>query len=142
MANFSVFEAGDPAEWSKLTMSHPAFSKPIHGKFFLGDVLGLDGMEVSLNVLPSGAEVPFLHTHREHEELYLFLSGRGELLVDGERIHVGPGSAVRVAPEGERSWRNTGQEPLVHVVVQATAGSLASRATDDGVLVPNVKPWS
>lgn len=141
MSNFSIFNAGSPEQWRELSFEHPAFKKPTRGKFFLGQPLGLTGMEVSLNSLPAGASIPFLHSHREHEELYMFLSGSGELLVDGAHIPVRAGSAVRIAPAGKRSWRNTGDVPLVYLVIQATAGSLISSGIGDGVPVPGINPW-
>ena len=141
MANFSVFQAGSPSEWSKGEFAHPAFQRPVRGKFFLAEPLGLTGMEVSLNSLPPKVAVPFLHAHREHEELYLFLAGRGELQVDGEYVAVGPGTAVRVAPAGKRSWRNLGDEALVYLVIQAKAGSLAAATIKDGQPVDAPVVW-
>ena len=51
--------------------------------------------------------MPFLHSHRENEELYLFLGGEGEMVVDGEVIPVKEGSAVRVKPAASRAWRRS-----------------------------------
>lgn len=141
MPHYARFEAGDPSTWSTWEFQHPAFSRPTRGKLFLVERLGLTGMEVSLNTFRKGAAMPFLHTHREHEELYLFLSGRGEFLVDGERFPVGAGSAVRLAPAGQRAWRNTGEEPLSFVVVQARAGSLAESTIADGQALPDPVVW-
>ena len=36
----------------------------------LHDQLGLTGAEVSINILPAGASVPFVHSHKENEEIY------------------------------------------------------------------------
>jgi mannose-6-phosphate isomerase-like protein (cupin superfamily) len=141
MSHYTRFEAGASSEWSKLEFPHPRFSRPVRGKFFLGAPLALTGMEVSVNSLPPGAAVPFLHTHREHEELYVFLEGRGDFQVDGERFEVGPGSCVRVAPEGKRSWRNSSSEPLLALVIQAKAGSLAGQAIEDGVVCSEPVSW-
>jgi mannose-6-phosphate isomerase-like protein (cupin superfamily) len=141
MSNYARFEMGETSNWSALEFPHPAFSRPVRGKFFLGQPLGLTGMEVSVNSLPPGAGVPFLHTHREHEELYLFVSGKGEFLVDAERFAVGPGSAVRVAPAGKRCWRNTGSEPLLYFVIQAKAGSVAAHAIEDGQACAEPPAW-
>jgi uncharacterized cupin superfamily protein len=139
--NYSVCEAGNLSDWKEGEFPHPAFQKPVRGKFFLAEPLGLTGMEVSLNSLPPKAAVPFLHSHREHEELYLFLSGQGELLVDGEITKVGPGSAVRVATAGKRAWRNTGDDALIYVVVQAKAGSLAQGTIKDGQMEKEPPVW-
>lgn len=52
----------------------------------LHDELGLTGCEVSVNQLPAGAAVPFVHAHQQNEELYGILSGAGEIWLDGEVI--------------------------------------------------------
>lgn len=120
----------------------PSLGGTVRGKVFLKERLGLTGMEVSLTQLPAGFAVPFLHRHREHEELYLVVSGRGDLLVDGEVIPLREGSAVRVAPAGARSIRSAADAPLVYLCVQARAGSMPdAEATSDGVPVPGPVPW-
>lgn len=141
MSNYTRFEAGETSRWSSLEYAHPKFSRPVRGKFFLGEPLGLTGMEVSVNSMPPGAAVPFLHTHREHEELYLFIAGTGEFLVDGEQFAVGPGSAVRVAPAGKRCWRNTGSVPLHYLVVQAKHGAAAALTIEDGEPCSEAPVW-
>lgn len=136
----SKFDAGPPTAWGRWQFQHPLFSRPTPGKLLLGELLGLAGMEVSLNALPPGAAMPFAHRHREHEELYLFLSGRGELRVDDESFEVTAGSCIRIAPEGARIWRNLGDEPLVYVVIQAAAtGSV--RGISDGEPCPAPEDW-
>ena len=142
MRNYSLLEVGSPSEWSAGEFSHPAFKRPVRGKQFIAEQLGLTSMELSLNCLPPNVAVPFLHSHLEHEELYLFLSGSGEMLVDGETIPVKGGSAVRVAPAGKRAWRNVGNEPLVYLVIQAKAGSLANINIKDGQPCPELPMWT
>lgn len=141
MANYAKFEAGGLDTWSQWEYAHPALKRPARGKLFLREPLGLTGMEVSLNTFPPGAGMPFLHAHREHEELYVFLSGEGEFMVDGERFPVSSGSAVRVAPAGVRCWRNVGAEPLVYMVVQAKNDSVTDGTIVDGVAVDGKPAW-
>lgn len=132
---FHFEHMGPLSSWSELVYPRPqggAFS----GKGFLGVKLGLTGMEVSLNSLPPGASYPFAHAHKLNEELYLFLTGSGEMILDDQVIAVGPGSAVRVAPPVSRCWRSTGTEPLTCVVVQAQAGSLTQATAADGFRTP------
>ena len=50
------------------------------------------------------------HYHAETEELYVVLAGVGELEVDGERRHVGPGDAVLLPPGAWHQIRAEGQE--------------------------------
>ena len=49
----------------------------------LHDRLGLTGAEISVNTLPAGASVPFVHAHKANEEIYFILSGKGKVIVDG-----------------------------------------------------------
>ena len=140
--NYTAAELGPAASWKNYTAevaSLPGVKIP--GKFFLHPLLGLTGMEVSLNCLPAGMKVPFYHTHRTHEELYVFLKGRGQFQVDGEVIEIKEGTMLRVAPAGERTWRNNSQEDLYYLVIQAPQGGLAAPGTEDGVTVQRKVAW-
>ncbi|MCZ8510985.1 cupin domain-containing protein [Paenibacillus filicis] len=134
--NFNVVEAGSFSGLLSMTKD------PIPGKYFLKDRLGLTGMEVSLNQLPEGGAIPFYHTHRENEELYLFIGGRGQFQVDGQIFDVKEGTAVRVAPEGERTLRNNGTGDLYFIVIQVQAGSLRQWVETDGVILDKPVTWS
>ena len=68
----------------------------------LHDSLNLTGAEVSISNLPAGAGVPFVHSHKQNEEIYAVLSGRGTMVVDGEIVELQAGDWLRVAPAGER----------------------------------------
>lgn len=138
--HFAAAEAGAWKDLGGLGFVHPKLG-PVRGKVFLQRVLGLTSMEVSLNRLPAGAGLPFYHTHREHEELYVFVGGRGQFQVDDRTLDVREGSVIRVSPEGERTWRNNSTEDLYYIVVQARAGSITSDATADGVGVQRPVVW-
>lgn len=138
--NMSCIEVGEPQNWMNYRFAHPLLPRPAKGKHFLKDELGLSGMEISINSLPAGVAMPFWHSHRLNEEVYVFLSGEGEFCVDERIVPVGPGSVVRVAPEGQRCWRNTGKEPLNYLVIQARAGSMDGATIADGVPTPG-NPW-
>ena len=51
----------------------------------LHEKLGLTGAEVSINQLPAGAGVPFVHAHRNNEEIYGVIAGKGKALSMGRR---------------------------------------------------------
>ena len=132
-SSFTAAEFGSPAQWREFILEHPKRGQ-VPGKTFLGQVLALTGMEVSFGSMLPGEGSPFLHAHKQNEELYLFLAGEGEMQVDGERIALRPGTAVRIAPAGARAWRATGAEALSYLVIQAKAGSLEQATAGDGVL--------
>ena len=138
---FQTREYGSQEAWAELTFAHPVRGL-VRGKHFLGAELGLTGTEVSLNAAAPGEAMPFSHAHRQNEELYLFLSGEGQLLLDGEIVDVRAGTAVRVAPPVMRCWRNTGTTPLVYLVVQAKEGSLVQATAADGYLDAAPPAWT
>jgi mannose-6-phosphate isomerase-like protein (cupin superfamily) len=108
-----------------------------HGKYFIGKELGLTGCEVSLNRLPAGKGMPFVHAHKKNEELYIVLGGSGIFYADGEEFAIQEGSLVRVAPEGERAFK-AGDEDLYFICIQAEAGSLTQATLEDGIRLPEV----
>jgi mannose-6-phosphate isomerase-like protein (cupin superfamily) len=123
-------------------VTHPAIGRPFPGKLFLREPLALSGAEISLNRLPAGARLPFLHRHREHEEIYVFVAGEGEFQAGDEVFAVGPGSVVKVQTWLPRSWRSTGDTPLDYVVIQVPEnGFIGAGAIDDGVEVAQRPAW-
>ena len=87
----------------------------VEGKIFLGQELGMEGAEASLQCLAAGEDAPFLHSHKTHEEVYVIISGKGEYEVDGEKMAVSEGSVIRVAPAGVRALRNTSDLSLLPI---------------------------
>ena len=111
-----------------------------HGKYFLGGNLGLTGCEVSLNLLPAGKGMPFVHSHQKNEELYIVLRGQGIFYIDGEEFPIREGSLIRIAPEGERAWK-AGDEDLYFICIQAEAGSLTQATLEDGIKLKTRTSW-
>jgi len=131
---------GDTSVWPEYRLEHPRLGS-VPGKVFLGQELGLTGMEVSFGSLPPGVGVPFLHAHKQNEELYLVLSGEGEMQIDGAIIPLRPGSAVRVDPPAMRTLRAGSRAPLCYLVVQAKAQSLEQATSRDGILSDQPVSW-
>lgn len=104
---------------------------------FLGEELGLTGAEASLQRLAAGEGAPFLHSHKNHEELYVILSGNGEYEVDGEKMKVSEGSIIRVSPAGVRALRNTGNEDMVMMCIQYEAKPITSFMEDANIVPIN-----
>lgn len=113
----------------------------IPGKVFGGALVGATGGDFSFQSFAPGTETGFLHTHKTHEELYFFLSGKGEFQVDGKVFPVAEGSVVRVAPNGKRSVRNSGTEPLVMLCVQYRGGTFTTEDATDGVILNEKVEW-
>ena len=113
----------------------------IPGKVFVGSALGTTGSELSFQMFQPGTETGFLHTHKNHEELYLFLSGKGEFQVDGQIFPVAEGSIVRVSPSGKRSVRNNGDKPLVMLCIQYRSKTFDQTDAADAELLQEPVKW-
>ena len=139
--NFTAVDLGALDDLSQFATAHPLLARATRGRVFLKEALGATGIELSFNAMPPGAAVPFTHSHRENEELYLFLRGVGEMLVDGVVVPVREGSCVRCAPRAQRAWRNSGDGILAFAVVQVRAGSGVASEIEDGVLGQSSVEW-
>ena len=81
---------------------------PKHG---LGDIVQSRFARVPLELTQCGlshytvtpdARLPFGHTHREQEEVYVVVSGSARMKIGDDVVELGPWDAVRVAPG---TWR-------------------------------------
>lgn len=139
-ANFSAISVGALNELGDYVLELGPEVK-IPGKVFGGAALGATGSEFSFQVFQPGTESGFLHTHKNHEELYFFLSGKGEFQVEGEVFPIAEGSVVRVNPAGRRSVRNNGTTPLVMLCVQYRGNTFTSEDAADGVILNEEVKW-
>lgn len=114
---------------------------PQAGRTELHDKLGLTGCEVSVNHLPAGAAVPFVHKHQTNEELYGVLEGAGEIYIDGEVVELKAGDWFVVRPEGHRALRAL-DAGMTFICIQTKTESLEGFTMTDGVVCEGEKaPW-
>mgnify|MGYP000630523950 FL=1 len=76
-----------------------------------------------------------------NEELYFFLSGKGEFQVDGTVFPVEEGSVVRVSPAGKRSVRNNGTTPLLMLCIQYCSNTFSQEDATDGIILKEPVKW-
>lgn len=112
----------------------------IYGKHFTRSELGLTGCEVSINCIPAGKGVAFIHSHKKNEEVYIVLRGSGIFHVDGEEFPIQEGSLIRVAPAGARAL-SAAKEDMYYICVQAEEGSLTGATKEDGIKLPGKASW-
>ena len=139
--HFTCFHAGPKEAWGQFRLEPPAVPMPAKGKLFLRSLLETAGLEMSLNVVPPGKGIPFLHRHQQNDEVYVVVGGRGQFLVDGECIDVEEGSVVRIGPAGARAWRNNSEAPLYFLCIQYRADSVVQGGTLDGQKVEGQPAW-
>ena len=86
----------------------------------LKDALNSSGCELSINRLPANASVPFVHSHKQNEELYLVLKGGGTLFIDCEETAVNEGDAIRIDPAGKRCFK-AGAQGMKFIYIHSRA---------------------
>ncbi len=101
------------------------------GKLFVKDAIGASSCEISFGTLPTGAEIPFYHSHKENEENYIILSGAGRFQVNDDAFDVAEGSVIRVATNCDRNIKCTSETPMTYICIQAKEGSLGNYTATD-----------
>ena len=104
------------------------------GRVELHDTLSLTGAEVSINKLPAGANVPFIHSHKNNEEIYGIIAGKGKAIIDDEEINLTTGDWLRISPAGKRQFFAAKDSALTYVCIQVKENSLGGFTTDDCVI--------
>ena len=100
----------------------------------LHEKLSLTGAEISLNKLPAGANVPFVHSHKENEEIYGILSGKGKAIIDGEEISLSTGDWLKIAPAAKRQFFASDISGITYICIQVKENSLKHFTAEDAVI--------
>ena len=138
--DYSAISVGKISELNEFVLKL-APGVEIPGKVFIGQSLSLTGAEISFQSFAAGTETGFYHTHKNHEEVYVFLAGEGEFQLDGNIVPLVEGSVVKVAPSVKRTIRNTGSENLVMFCIQYKADSFSAEDAADGVILQEKVEW-
>lgn len=129
--NFTAVEFGKLALWGENE----------NGKAFLKEITKATGTEISLSVLPAKTALPIFHFHKQNEETYILLSGRGKFQVDDQLFDISEGSIVRVASAGVRGMTNTSNTEMIYIVIQSKEGSLEQYTMTDGTIIEANPLW-
>lgn len=100
----------------------------------LHDKLALTGAEVSINTLPAGTGVPFVHAHKNNEEIYGIISGRGKAVIDGEEVCLSAGDWLKVAPAAKRQFSAAADAGITYICIQVRQNSLEGFTAGDAVM--------
>mgnify|MGYP002591382384 FL=1 len=104
------------------------------GRVELHEKLSLTGAEISINQLPAGASVPFVHSHKNNEEIYGILSGKGKAVIDNETIELTAGDWLRISPAAKRQFFAADDSGITYLCIQVKENSLGGFTADDAVL--------
>ncbi len=141
MSNYSKVDTGKLNDLDQYKFAPEGLPVPLIGKLFLGNLVNLTSMEVSLSKDAPDTGMSFFHSHKNNEELYIFLKGTGEMMIDRDRFTVTEGSVVKVDSNAKRAWWNTGNEDLYYVVIQAPTNGLKTAGLNDAELGKEKIPW-
>lgn len=100
----------------------------------LHDKLSLTGAEISINNLPAGTGVPFVHSHKNNEEIYVILSGKGKAVIDGETVELSAGDWMRISPSGKRQFFAADDSAISFACIQVRENSLQEYTMGDAVV--------
>jgi mannose-6-phosphate isomerase-like protein (cupin superfamily) len=104
MTGYEVLNVGAPSEWRSFFGGfRPETSRD--GRRVVDKEMDLQYMGLTVNALVAGEEAPYWHKHSQVEELYIFISGHGQMGLNEDCVEVTAGSIVRVSPETWIKWR-------------------------------------
>ncbi len=115
------------ANFSKVSVAKDARTE-------LHDKLSLTGAEISINNLPAGASVPFVHAHKNNEEIYTILSGKGKVVIDGETVELTVGDWIRISPAAKRQFFAAEDDGISFICIQVKENSLEGYTGDDAIM--------
>lgn len=126
MSEIKVLNSGE-----KFTHASVGNLQGFEGKQFVKDATGATSCEISFGSLPTGAAVPFFHSHKANEENYIILSGAGKFQVNDEVFDIAEGSVIRVATNCDRNLKCTSEAPMTYICIKAKEGSLGGYTMTD-----------
>ena len=100
----------------------------------LHDSLNLTGAEISINALPAGASVPFVHSHKQNEEIYAVLEGEGYAVIDGAKVDLKAGDWLRISPAAKRQFFAGEKTAIKYICIQVKENSLEGYTMTDAVV--------
>lgn len=78
--------------------------------------------------------MPFVHSHKNNEEIYVVLAGKGKAVVDGETVELAAGDWVKIAPAAKRQFFAADDSAISFACIQVKANSLEGYTADDAVI--------
>jgi uncharacterized cupin superfamily protein len=71
---------------------------------FAREQLGAETIGLAFHLVRPGKRQAFAHRHQQAEEIYVVLSGNGQVKLDEDIRGIGPMDAIRVAPHVARAF--------------------------------------
>ncbi len=104
------------------------------GRTELHEALSLTGAEISINSLPAGAGIPFVHSHKNNEEIYGIIAGKGTAIIDGDTVEITAGDWLKISPVAKRQFFAASDSSITYICIQVKENSLDGFTVDDAVI--------
>ena len=88
-------------------------------KEFLSRPMGCKGVGFSYVRIKPGQGASYVHRHKVQEEVFIALKGDGTIILNGKRIKMPEGTAVRVAANVWRAIGNDSKKDAVFMILGA-----------------------
>lgn len=75
----------------------------------------------------------FVHSHKNNEEIYAVLEGKGKVVIDGEAVELEAGDWIRISPAGKRQFFAAEDSAIRFICIQVKENSLKAYTMEDAV---------
>jgi mannose-6-phosphate isomerase-like protein (cupin superfamily) len=106
-------------DWLHVDIADVRTDRAAHGEPWQ-EFIRVPDLYTGLYEIPAGGEDG--QSPHDHDEVYYILAGRATLIVEGDRVHVGPGSVAYVAKEKDHRFVDITEDLSILVFFATTAG--------------------
>lgn len=78
--------------------------------------------------------MPFIHSHKQNEEIYYVISGSGKAIIDNEEVNLVTGDWVRISPVAERQFFANKDNAISYICIQVKENSLEGFTANDAII--------
>ena len=78
--------------------------------------------------------MPFVHAHKQNEEIYAILSGIGRVVIDGEDLSITEGDWIRISPAAKRQFFASEDSAIRFICIQVKENSLEGFTMEDAIV--------
>ena len=90
--------------------------------------------EVSINTLPAGASVPFVHSHKNNEEIYGVITGKETVIIDGNTVKITAGDWLKISPAAKHQFFAASDSSITYICIQVKENSLDGFTVNDAII--------
>ena len=74
------------------------------------------------------------YSHKNNEEIYGVIAGKGTAAIDGETIEITAGDWLKISPAAKRQFSAANDSDITYICIQVKENSLDAFTVDDAVI--------